>query len=286
MKNGNYLSYEFFENIDHESALAKFLNKVFHQLHLIRMISAPMIFNESEKVSTKIKGYDSEKMMHFYQTCLFEVYAHSLVRKLEEWRCSIDEYLNQFNGSWEYYARSKRLECIDTYGGEDNDYNEDGSVNTDISVDEIVRYSIILDLIPEDWKDIVLNKNYEDLNFICLQINVNGSFSLREMLNAMGADNLKSYRVSEEGQMIENSEDDEILHKVQERNKSEDVSIQLCSIVMIVTNIIQELKDLPKSEDNKFYFANLLVRIQHIFDMDILGDITNLQAKLINQTKL
>lgn len=117
MKRGNYLSYEFFETIDHDSSSAFFLNKVFKSMHLARLVSAPKVFGGSDpSVKKKKDRLKEQEYRMFYQTCLFELYAHSLIRKIEDWQKILDEYLNDYSGSWEYYARSKRLESIKEYG--------------------------------------------------------------------------------------------------------------------------------------------------------------------------
>ncbi len=59
MKRGDYLTYKFFETIEHDCELAKFFNKVFNSLHLARIVSAPEIFEEDEHFKgKKKKNYD------------------------------------------------------------------------------------------------------------------------------------------------------------------------------------------------------------------------------------
>ena len=56
-------------------------------------------------------------MMTYYQILLWEKWLHEIVKRLQEWITTINEYFGEFNGSWEYYALSKRLEFIETTDG-------------------------------------------------------------------------------------------------------------------------------------------------------------------------
>lgn len=275
MKRGNYLSYEFFEKIDHDSSLAFFLNKVFESMHLARLVSAPRVF-ESNDPSVEKKQKDREYEI-FYQTCLFELYAHSLVRKIEYWQEKVKEYLCDYNGSWEYYARSKRLHSIEEYGGNESDYNDDDSIKTDVGIGELKSYSIIQDMVSDDWTDIVTQTKVEDLNPIYLSIQVDGSFSLRDMFKSIGAGDLKSYR-QEGGVMVENSEDDETLYKISSQSKSEDLTQLLVLIVYMVNDIVQGIVSLQHDCDNKEYFTKLLDRLHNLLGLNFQDEIKNFAA--------
>lgn len=268
----------FFEKIDHFSYLAIFFNEIFRQLRLVRKISSPTTFKDIKNLKDESDGLKDK----FFHTCLFELYAHAVIRKLEDWYRIISEYLKEYNGSWEYYARSKRLYLINEFGGGTQDYNEDGTVKTDVDIDTIISNSIINYLVPEDWRDIVIETEPDDLNYIYTCISVNGSFTLQDMFKAIGA-SLKSYRV-ENGNMVENNEDDELLHKITCQDQSERYVSLLYTIVSIISRIVIEIKTLPKDKDNKEYFENLQMRITNIFNFDIADEIENLKQGLESQS--
>ena len=68
---------------------------------------------------------------YIYCSCLlFEDYASSFVAKLRQIINTISIYDTEFGFRWKYYASSKRINLIKEYGGDDEDYNKDGSVIT------------------------------------------------------------------------------------------------------------------------------------------------------------
>ncbi|MBK5722387.1 hypothetical protein JGH11_16040 [Dysgonomonas sp. Marseille-P4677] len=273
--------YEFFEQIEHDSTLAFFFNKVFKNMDLARIISSPKSFNESSylKSRKKRKKYNNDTYKMFYQTCLFEMYAHAVIKKLEDWQKIIHEYLSEFNGSWEYYARSKRIDMINKYGGDDDDYDDNGNIVKNVPDDKLLSYSIILDLIPDDWRDIVIETKPDDLEYISRYISLNSSFSIKDMAKSIGFENLKTYRM-QNGVMVENTEDDELLHSIENTTKSENATVMLLTICMIINQFVKEINTLQKDEDNKEFLSVLLSRIQNLFDMDIKSEITKLQIEL------
>ncbi len=187
--------------------------------------------------------------------------------------------MTEYNGIWEYYARAKRLFYIEEYGGDESDYNDYGIVKTEVDSKCLQSYSVIGDLIQDDWRDIVIQTKPEHLDSIYASIKVDGSFSIRDMFKAMGSGDLKSYR-SENGQMIENSEDDELLDKLSSQAKSEDLSIMLMSVVYVIHRIVNQIRNLQKDNDNKEYFQSLLLRIQNILDMDLYNEYMSAHQEL------
>lgn len=284
MKKGSYLSYEFFEEIEHKSLLAAFLNKAMYELHLARMLVAPTSYRSDERFEEK--GMNVENAMRFYQTCLFEVYAHSLIPKLEDWLKFIQEYLSDFNGSWEYYARSRRLRLINEWGGDDCDYNNDGSIKTDVDIEVLKNYSVIDRLVADDLKDIAAQTKPEDLNFIYDCIGANGSFSIQDMFKAMGAGDIKSYR-QENGRMIENTKEDELLHSISSQDSSESKASLLYEITYIMESTVKEIKNLPRDENNIEYLKSLHTRICNLLNFNLKDELEALASstKKSSQTK-
>lgn len=128
----------------------------------------------------------------------------------------------------------------------------------------------------DDWTDIVLQTKPEDLYPIYTSIQLDGSFSLRDMFKAIGAGELKSYR-QENGVMVENSEDDEILHKISSMTRSEDLSQLLALIVYMVNHIVQGIVSLQYDCDNKEYFTKLHARLQNLLALNFQDEIKEMQ---------
>lgn len=264
----NNREYSLLRKIDHNSNLAIFLNKVFESLQTARIISRPRTFNEFKNISEEDKREDRVCKVQavFYETCLFDIYANSLIDKLVKWIDIVNEYREEYDYNWEYYARSKRQMLIEKYGGDDTDYNKDGSINIDIDIDVLKGYSIINDLVDDSCVDIVTQTKPNDLNYIHTLIHTDGKFSMRDMFNAMGANHLKTYR-TENGMMVENSIDDESLQNIVDQSNSEYISHSLDVICIIINNIIDEIKELKIDDDNKKYFKDFPSRLHDILNL-------------------
>ena len=127
------------KHIESELPLAVVFNKVISKITVLWIMTRPRIFND-------IKGEDGVfKMSTYYQILLWEKWLHEVVKRLQEWVTSIDEYFDEFNGCWEYYALSKRLDFIDEYGTDDD---EDYVVNSPYAWNENDLVSI--EIAPED----------------------------------------------------------------------------------------------------------------------------------------
>lgn len=166
--------YGLLSRIDDDSLLANFFNKVLGSLNTARIISAPSTFRNKDDENSR---YCIDL---FYDTCLWEMYLHQSIYKLRGWIKTLDEYLTEFGGSWKYYASSKRIESVNEYGGDDDDYNEDGSVKVmDIPNDRLEPYSVIRELVCDDWTDIVQETIPKDLERLygCLQAEANLSIA-------------------------------------------------------------------------------------------------------------
>jgi len=99
------------QHIESYQPLAIAFNKVISKITTLWIMTRPRIFDDT-------KGEEAAfKMMTYYQILLWEKWLHEIVKRLQEWITTINEYFGEFNGSWEYYALSKRLEFIETTDG-------------------------------------------------------------------------------------------------------------------------------------------------------------------------
>lgn len=114
--------YDLFSRIKDGSRLADLFNQVMHKLDIVRIVSAPSTFEMVNK--------DEQCVELFYESCLWELYFHGVVDKLNRWVKVLNEYESEFGSNWKYYASSKRLESIKEYGGDDKDYDTEGNIRT------------------------------------------------------------------------------------------------------------------------------------------------------------
>ena len=116
---------EFIEHIDSDLPLAKAFNRIISKISLLRIMSLPRTFSDATG------EFALFNMQSYYETVLWEKWLHGVFKRLEEWTNIISKYFDEYSGSWEYYALSKRLDFINEYGSDDEeDYNPDGTIKT------------------------------------------------------------------------------------------------------------------------------------------------------------
>lgn len=237
--------YELLSRIDDDSLLANFFNKVLGNLDMARIISAPRTFRHKDDENSR---YCIDL---FYDTCLWEMYLHQSIYKLKGWIRTLDEYLTEFGGSWKYYASSKRIESVNEYGGDSDDYNEDGSVKViDIPNDRLEPYSVIRELVCDDWTDIVQETSPKDLERLygCLQAKAN--FSITDFIKVkMGVD-IPIYQKDDNGNTVKMGFADKVLHKAAEQNNSEVMGSYVLLVCYCMHDLVSAIKSLNPFEDN------------------------------------
>lgn len=116
---------EWMEPINSELPLSKAFNRIISDLELLRIMTNPRIFSDSTDKEAPFR------MHNYYLTVLWERWLHGVFNRLLEWADTISTYFDEYNGSWEYYALSKRLEFINEYGSnDDDDYDSDDTITT------------------------------------------------------------------------------------------------------------------------------------------------------------
>jgi len=268
------MKYSRFEPIGSKSNLAMLFDKVLDKLNISRMVYAPKIFED-------INGDHYEKSAGmFYETCLWEMYLHGTFKRLHEWKEIITEYIDEFDSNWVYYASSKRIDCIREYGGEPSDYNEDGSIKTDVDNNELLSYSVISDLVFDDWMDIVQDTKTEHLNGLFRAIQIDSGMCIFDFFQSIGHE-LKTYRRDENGNMVEMTWADKELDKVSKRDFAENLSLYLMYIHMFVRDTIDGIRALDKTNDNERFFTVRLALIQDIIDLKFNLDLDKVKQNLI-----
>ena len=235
--------YDLFQRINDNSRIAKAFNDIFDKLDAIRICSAPSIFEQAK---------NGEQVSVFFETCLWETYLHSVVSKLNRWGEDLDEYFNEFEGSWKYYAASRRIESLQEGFGDDKDYNEDGSIKKDNLTDEdLTPYSIIGDLVFDDWRDIVQDTTREQLYGLCGALQLKFKVSLTDVIKSHFGTEIQLYKQDENGNMVPMSFADKVLSKVQGEVDAEGYSAIVIVVCDCMQEILSQLKSFNRAQDNK-----------------------------------
>lgn len=249
MKKKRY--YDMFDLIEDNSPLASLFNRILKQLDVVRIISAPSTFERMEE--TKEQNFKL-----FYETCLWEMYLHGVIDKLNHWGEVLDEYINEFGASWKYYASAKRLESIKEYGGEDSDYDSKGKVRTegltnkDLECDTVIRH-----LVQDDWQDIVQETTLDHLNGLVLALQAQAKVSVRGIFKHLYGQEIPLYKQDENGNMVKMNFADESLMKASDELRADDYSSLVLSVCFGVQQIIRKIRELDPFSDNKEELARV-----------------------------
>lgn len=252
---------DFFIPIKNESAVAKLFNAILKELTTARIISAPRTFED-------INREDAQRFTDlFYESCLWEMYLHDTVKGLYRWKDTTELYLNEFNGKWAYYAASKRLESIKKYGGEESDYDEDGSMKTSVNDEELSVYSVIYDLVPDGIRDIFIDTTPRDLHGLYTALATCSNMCISDVFAKMGK-SIPTYRKDANGNMVEMTFADKALHKVVEQHDAELLASLLHVICTFIQHYVEEMRKLDRKSDNKEFFKRMLTGVQNLIDVN------------------
>lgn len=152
-------------------------------------------------------------------------------------------------------------------GGDEGDYNEDGTIKNNVSKEVLENYCIVNDLVPNDIRCIFLQTKLCDLEYILNIISLNGNYDITDVFKEMGH-KLRTYRHNEYGELVENSWIDEAIIRSNKQVDSEDLSNSLTYIFSNIINLIDEVSSLNKDQDNKDFFAKVPLKIQNIYNLN------------------
>lgn len=151
--------YDIMCRVEEDCTLAIYFNKVINELDIVKILFAPKTFED-----TKEENRDFAE--RFYQSCLWELWFYRSLSRLHEWDDTLNKYFSEYEGKWKFYACSKRIESINEYGGEESDYNEDGSIRTlNLTEDDLRHHTALGEMVQDDWRDIVQETTCADLQY-------------------------------------------------------------------------------------------------------------------------
>lgn len=255
------LSYDFFVKVDDDTNLGKLFNFAFRYCRMPLMSCAPRTFSSY--------GNDWEECAGvFFQLRLAEMYLHSIIENICRWKADAEIYNTEFGGSWKYYASSKRIDSIRECGGDDDDYNADGSIKTKVSKRVLRYYTIVEVLSDRDWCNIFTDTYPSDMCFFCRLIVSAQNLSINDIFRKMGKQPITMYK-KEGNNMVACDWTDEAMMKAERQSSSEEFVDVLFGVFVAVRNLVDEMLALKPMEDNKDFFLALPGRIQNILDCKI-----------------
>lgn len=234
---------EWMEPINSELPLAKAFNRIISDLELLRIMTNPRVFSDSTDKEAPFR------MQNYYLTVLWERWLHGVFNRLLEWANTISTYFDEYNGSWEYYALSKRLEFINEFGSDDgDDYNPDDSIKTTgITHDQLKYHTVFYDLY-HDCVNIVQDTKPDDLYPMISTLETKSRFSVIDVLQKATGQQVTSYIVDKNGHLRPTTFADKELIKASEMVKAMDNGQLVYTIAQIMGSLTSEIESIAKSE--------------------------------------
>ena len=250
------------KRIEDKSMLACMLNECLHNVDTIRIFSTPTTFKRNR---------DTGSTNNAYCICLlFEEYAKQIVVRLRGIISAITEYETGFNSSWKYYAMSKRLEAINQYGGEEDDYDENGDViKIGLTDEQLFCYSIISDLYLDDWKDLAQETTPNDLSIVASVLNTSASITITDMFKQVCGKTILPTKINNNGEIVKMTREDVELDKITKQVDASDLSEILFLVCGLVQYVFHKIKTLPKDSDNKEDLKAIKEMCQAILNLEI-----------------
>lgn len=234
---------EWMELIDSELPLAKAFNRIISDLELLRIMTNPRIFSDSTDKEAPFR------MQNYYLTVLWERWLHGVFNRLLEWANTINTYFDEYNGSWEYYALSKRLEFINEFGSDDDDdYNPDDTIKTTGITHEQLKYHTVFYDLYHDCVDIVQDTKPDDLYPMISTLETKSRFSVIDVLQKATGQQVTSYILDKNGHLRPSTFANKELFKASEMVKAMDNGQLVYNIAQIMGSLTSEIESIAKSE--------------------------------------
>lgn len=247
----NKVNYCNFRTIEDESNLANELNQAMRLLNTVRIMSAPHYFPESNQKSQM----EFDDCSYLYcQLILFEDWCHHVVMKARNISRDCEKYLDEFNGSWEYYARSERLDWMRSEGIE--------SENGHPTNEELKPFTIVYDIYTSDvnfqFRDIVFDTKIDQLFIITKTIKDRSGMTSKDLIDKMfGPNKVKPLMIGEDGIREVTDVDNVMMRAAQEVDGDDKVKL-IENIVRTFEKIKKISSSIDPLKDNKEEISEIM----------------------------
>lgn len=198
------------------------------------------------------------------------MYLHGVIDKLNFWKHLLNEYETEFGSNWKYYASSKRLESIKEYGGDDKDYDTEDNIRTmNLSDKELECYTVIKDLVQDDWRDIVQETKPEHLIELCAALQTQAKISITDIFNNVVGQEIPMYKEDKDGNMIKMTFVDQALSKASDESRADDLSTMVLFVCHSLQYFIEKIRKLEKFRDNKDQLISMYNDVVCLLNLDI-----------------
>lgn len=255
--------YDIMCRVEEDCILAVYFNKVINELDTVKILFAPKTFEDTKKENRDFAD-------RFYQSCLWELWFHHSLSRLHKWDNTLNEYFSEYEGKWKFYACSKRLESINEYGGEESDYNEDGSIRTlNLTEDDLIHHTVLGEMVQDDWRDIVQETTCADLQYMITCLKAHASFSLPDAFKEFFGKEITTYKQDENGNMAPMSFADKAMDKAVEQYTADGMAASITLVCEFIQRIIRDIRAMDKFSDNTNKLIQIHKDVRNILDFNL-----------------
>lgn len=252
---------EFNKRIRKQYPLSELFDKILEKLDILRIMSAPNSFELFKR------RHNSSEL--YYRVSLVEFYFHTVINTLEDLDKTILKYLDKYpNEHWRKFAMDDKLEAIEEYGGEDEDYTEEGTVKSYFSDDELIHFSFpsrLRGLMP----NIVSDTQHVDLSIAYNILENENKFNAKNILSEFFNTNIETYSEDENGDIKKVDWAEERLIEAQEQFRSDTLYGTLKMFMLYLIGLVNDIKNLDPTEDNKDVFVTIRHNIERILNLNL-----------------
>ena len=178
-------------NIEETCNYDKLMNRFMSSFRTMSIIMTPRTFEDLRQPS------GLSMALGYFTNILCVEWLRESSKRLKKWDEIIKNYFCEFNGSWKFYATSKRLDAINEYGGDEDDYDENGEIKEDgLTDEELSPYTVLVDLYDPSFRDIIQDFEPGDIYDFISAIKADASLDIRE---ALGKRDIPVYSYDKEG---------------------------------------------------------------------------------------
>lgn len=254
--------YDIMCRVEEDCILAVYFNKVINELDTVKILFAPKTFEDTKKENRDFAD-------RFYQSCLWELWFHHSLSRLHKWDNTLNEYFSEYEGKWKFYACSKRLESINEYGGEESDYNEDGSIRTlNLTEDDLRHHTVLGEMVQDDCRDIVQETTYADLQDMILCLETHASFSISDVFKECFGKEITTYKQDENGNMVPMDFADKAMDKAVKQYTADGMSASIMLVCEFIQRIIRDIRAMDKFSDNTDKLIQIHSDVRNILDFN------------------
>lgn len=240
------------------------VNKCLKSFTTAAIIMTPRTFDDMRKPK------DTTNMaIGFFSLSICIDYLKESADRLWKWSNIIDNYLVEFNGSWKYYAASRRLEFIKENGGDEEDYDENGEIITEGLPDDAYScYTVMDDLFDAMSRDVVQDTRQEDVHQIISVICADASLDMRKIFGKP----INTYTFDDEGHIKKMSQEEQDLSLVEKQVQADDFSSLVIILFRGIWYLCQLLKERAKKhvyEDNVEFLKEIRQHVEDIKNANI-----------------